>query len=130
VLLPQRKESFGESVALDGLGGAATKERSQRESGRFGVFGERSHRTVAQFLAEVDPGGAAQLLQRPNERTQNLKDRARGVMLLYLVRDKRGPTFHGDPAIGFELLYPDNDLPYDTSVSVRKAGEGVVVASE
>jgi len=129
VIFPQRQESFGDLMVFDRVGSFTIKQRSQTDSGRFGVFGELSHRTIAHYLAGIAPSNSAHALRDPNSTTVPLEKTGRGVMLMYLVRDSSWAK-QGAPAIGFELLYPNNELPYDTDVSVRKAGEGPVVSSE
>lgn len=127
VLAPQRRVSFGEPLRLSGVGEFAVKERQRIEQRGFQVFGEPAHRMTAAFLASVssdDP--KKEQLTKVNAATSSLRAAHRGVMLLYPVRH-----LAKDPAsIGFELLFPQNNLPFDINFTVRRKGEGATLVVE
>ncbi len=116
VMAPQRATSFGPSLTTGRLGDLHVKERS-RDSGRgFQVVGEPSHRTVAEFLADLRPGREK---LKANDETAVLKTPGLGVMLLYPIREQLGD----EVSVGFELLFPTNSLAYDHAFTVRKKSE-------
>ena len=52
-----------------------------------------------------------------------LRDEHRGIFLFYPVRQKeKGPV-----SIGFELLFPENNVPFDMNFTVRRKGDGATV---
>jgi len=108
---------------LEGLGSFTTKERTRTQDGNggFKVFGEKAHRDVAVYLTGVHrPPSTSSVLLKPNAKTSGLQRQTRGVMLLYPVRESE----ENAPAIGFEVLYPDNDLGFDINFTVRKSEGG------
>lgn len=118
IVAPQRRKSFGKALDLEGVGGFTVKER-QRVLGRgFQVFGEPAHRTIARYLAEVKPENEASRLVSPGEPTQALKNRHRGILLLYPVRQE----ISDQASIGFELLFPANELPFELNLATRTKG--------
>jgi hypothetical protein len=113
VVAPQRQISFGDEVRLDGAGTLKVKERARVLGRGFQVIGEPVHHKVAELLAVIaDP--AAPPLPAPNDATADLVDRHRGVLLLYPVRETKSAS----ASVGFELLYPKNDLKYDLHFTV------------
>lgn len=123
ILAPQRKESFGQPLPFKDLADLTVKER-HRVSGRgFQVFGESAHRAVAEFLANVLPPDKLQLTT-PTATTKALRNEHRGILLLYPVRETEKET----ASVGFETLFPENDLSFDTHFTVvRKAERSRVV---
>jgi hypothetical protein len=115
IIAPQRKQSFGEELRLGALKSLKVKERHRVLGRGFGVLGEPEHRKIAECLATIkDP--VKPNLTAPNPATADLVDAHRGVFLLYPVRE----TQTGDVSVGFELLYPKNDLQYDLHFTVSK----------
>jgi hypothetical protein len=127
VFAPQRKDSFGDPLKLGGLGEFAVKERQRIEGRGFQVFGEPAHRMTAAFLAAVSSNDSKkEQLTNANAATSALRDEHRGVMLLYAIRQHRA-----DPAsIGFELLFPQNNLPFDIDFTVRRKGESATLVMD
>lgn len=121
IVAPQRQVSFGDPLLVEGLGKFAVKERHRNEGRGMQVYGEPDHRTVSEFLAGIAPGSSK--LTQPNSSTGSLRNVHRGVILLYPVREqeKDGIT------IGYELLFPNNDLPYEINFSVRQGGKSQIV---
>ena len=117
IMAPQRKVSFGSVLTVGSVGDLTVKKRRRVEGRRFQVFGEPDHRTIAQFLAGVEPGKSE--LTGPNVVTKGLLNIHRGVCLLYPVREE--PT--GKVSIGFELLFPANKIPFDINFTVRRKAE-------
>lgn len=117
IVAPQRKMSFGRPLTVKGVGDFAVKERHRVEGRGFQVFGEPVHRTIAEYLAGIEPGASA--LTKPNAATIPLRNKHRGVCLLYPVREQE----KDDVSIGFELLFPENDMSFDINFTVRRKGE-------
>lgn len=123
VIAPQSERPFGKnwvsldkSVKLE----VRNRERISGKSGRFKVFGEPRHRAVASFLAELKVVTPDKLhLRTANKVTGELRGKGQGVMLVYPVRE----DMNANISIGFELLFPDNSLPYDMNFTVRKRNE-------
>jgi len=123
VIAPQRQDSFGSPITLaKGLQALAIKERHRVEGRGFRQFGEPGHRAVAEYLAGLARTDKRNIAQ-PNRETKTLSDAHRGIFVLYLVREEE----QGPVSIGFEMLYPANDLPQQIGFSVRRRGGGVVV---
>ena len=121
VLAPQRKVSFGPTLDLKGVGSFAVKNRKRVEDRGFQVFGEPDHRAIAQFLAVVlseKPGLAV-----ANAATMPLQNAHRGIVLFYPVRERKTDK----ATIGFELLFPNNDISFDMNVTVRRKAESASV---
>lgn len=114
IIAPQRKVSFGKPLSISGLCELKVKERHRVKGRRFQVFGEPDHRTIAEFLAMIDPGKSE--LTEPNEITKKLRNKHRGVILLYPVRESP----ENEISIGFELVFPNNNLPFDMNFTVRR----------
>ncbi len=125
VVAPQMTHdpSFGDEVVLVGNHPAFTvKKRGRVNSRGFQQFGESGHRAVAEYLADLARDAKRHVAQ-PNADTQSLKDKHRGVFILYPVREEeRGPV-----SIGFEMLYPVNALPHHIGFSVCRRNGAVIV---
>jgi hypothetical protein len=122
IIAPQRNESFGSPVAFGRVGDMTVKERHRAGGRGFQVFGEPDHRAVAHYLAGVK--SKSRDLAEPNETTGSMRDLHRGICLLYPVRE----TTNDEVTIGFELLFPNNELEYDVNFAVRsKSSPGVIV---
>lgn len=117
IVAPQRKTSFGDPLTVKGVGDLTVKERHRVEGRGFQVFGEPAHRTVGEFLIGVEPGNSE--LALPNAATKRLRDLHRGVCLLYPVREEQKDKV----SIGFELLFPENRIPFDINFTVRRKTE-------
>jgi hypothetical protein len=91
------------------------------------VFGEPDHRVLAEYFAMLEPRrpGNAKLAMA-NADTSSIESRPFGVCLLYPVR----ATETDKVSIGFELFFPNNDLPYDKSFTVRRASKHADVIVE
>lgn len=124
IVAPQRRESFGDSLVLNGTGKFTVKERHRDEGRGFQVFGEPPHRTIAEFLAGIEPGKSR--VASPDENTKRLRIDHRGVMLLYPVRE----TKEDKVSIGFELFFPPNKIPFDVNFTVRRKSEQPIVVVE
>jgi hypothetical protein len=116
IVAPQRESSFGESdLELPGLAPLRVKERHRVQNQAFSVYGEPAHRKIAEFLADiVDPEKPN--LTTPTKAIKELSDKHRGVFTFYPVRENE----KGDVTIGFELLFPKNNLGWDLNFRVRK----------
>jgi hypothetical protein len=117
VMAPQRKDSFGSPLKLKGVGDLAVKRRGRFAGRGFKVFGEPDHRTIAEFLAGIQTGKPTLVL--PNAVTKPLRDVHRGIVLLYPVREEQ----KGKVSVGFELLFPANELEFDFNLTVRHKAE-------
>lgn len=117
IVAPQRKVSFGPPLTVKGLGDLTVKERHRSNGRGFQVFGEPVHRRIAEFLCGLDDG--IEELASPNAETLALQDRHRGICLLYPVRAQPNDKV----SIGFELVFPKNDLPFDINFTVRRKAE-------
>jgi len=104
----------------------AVKTRQRVEGRSFQVFGEPDHRKIAEFLSGIEPEPGKSGLTSPTSVTSSLQNLHRGVCLLYPVREEP----HDKVSIGFELLFPNNQLPFDTNFTVRRKSESlrIVVA--
>lgn len=121
IIAPQRRESFGSPLSIHGVGDLAVKERHRVEGRGFQVFGEPAHRTIAEALIGIEPGRS--VLSAPNQVTTRLQDEHRAVLLLYPVRERTE-----DPvSVGFELLFPENRIPYDLNFTVRRRAERAAI---
>lgn len=124
ILAAQRQQSFGPMLTLPRLPKLAVKERHREEEGRgFQVFGEPLHRMVANYFAGIDPGEGKDLLAKPNAETSTRRRDHLGVLLLYPVRE--APT--EAVSMGFELFFPENDLPFDINFTVRRTTDDVTI---
>jgi hypothetical protein len=117
IVAPQRQVSFGSALPMKGVGDFAVKERHRVAGRGFQVFGEPSHRVIGEFLAGIEPGKSK--LAQPNEATISLHKANHGVFLFYPVREEKS----GMVSIGFELLFPENKLPFDANFTVRRKTE-------
>jgi hypothetical protein len=116
-MAPQRKSSWGPPLTVKGVGDLAVKERHRVEGRGFQVFGEPVHRTIGEFLAGIEPGNSE--LTLPNAETKPLRNEHRGVYLLYPVREHPKDKV----SIGFELLFPQNNIPFAINFTVRRKAE-------
>jgi len=122
VLLPQtvKGESHGPKFTI--LKGLETnvRERNWVEEGegarRLQQVGEPAHRRLAKWMCKIKTTKGCYLESPLRKEQQNLQDSHRGVLLVYAVRpsDAKGPA-----VIGFEMLYPENNLPKTIGFSVR-----------
>jgi hypothetical protein len=122
IIAPQRKVSFGKAEKIDKIGELAVKTR-QRVGDRFQVFGEPGHRRIAEFLAGIEPEEGKSKLNSPNNATSSFQSLHRGVCLLYLVREEPQDKV----SVGFELLFPNNQLSFDTNFTVRRKSESTSI---
>lgn len=124
LLFPQRNHSFGTLLNLRPSVTLTVKERSRIEGRRFGIFGESPHHAIAEFLLSKNEKQSIRL-ESPNEATRELFNPKRGIALFYPARETESHPI----TIGFELLFPENDLPIGigfTALSPSK-GEQIVV---
>jgi len=121
VVAPQRMSSFGSPLTIEGVGQFAVKNRKRIAGRGFQVFGEPTHRVVAEFLTGLDPGRAKLLM--PNEETKALQNEHRGICLLYPVREDPQAKI----SVGFELLFPKNNLNFDVNFTVHRKREGAKI---
>jgi hypothetical protein len=120
IVAPQRKTSFGAPFSVKGVGDFAVKLRNRIPDRGFKVFGEVDHRMVAGFLAEVTPDEPDKpRLASASAPTQSLYDPRRGIVLFYPVRERETDVV----SVGFELLFPLNNLPFDLNFTVRRKAE-------
>jgi len=109
------------------VGEMTVKERHREEEGRgFQVFGEPIHRIIAKYFAGIDPGEGKDNLASPNAETKRHRSEHCGVILLYPVREKA----EGAVSVGFELFFPENDLPFDVNFTVRRKNERTKIVIE
>lgn len=128
VIAPQKKVSFGKPLPIKGGPFLAVKERSRVDVGRgFRVFGESGHRAIAECIAGVARSEDKLSITGPNTETKKLQDSTRGIVLLYPARENEGDK---TPTVGFELLFPRNQLPFDLHFTVQKKSDedSIVVA--
>lgn len=118
IVAPQKRESFGNDFQV-GEHTFKVKRRSRVNERGFGVLGEPLHRRMAEFLA----GGGFKSESRVEQAvpsTSELASKNNAVMLLYLARENEGRPV----SIGFELLFPPNELTSDVVFTVRQKSEG------
>jgi len=118
IVAPQRQSSFGRPLSFRDMEALAAKARHRVEGRRFQVFGEPHHHVIAEFLVDV-PELSKHPLACPNSATSGLRNKHRGIILLYPVREDERDKM----SVGFELLFPKNDLPFDIHFTVRKKSE-------
>jgi hypothetical protein len=124
IIAPQRQKSFGAELPVSPSINLTVKERHREEVGRgFQVFGEPLHRLVANYFAQMDPGDAKEFLSVPDSKTSSRFSAGQGVMLLYPVRE----TEDGTVSVGFELFFPNNDLPFDMNFTVHRNTPDVTI---
>jgi hypothetical protein len=123
ILAPQRNSSFGQPISFKDVADLTVKERHRVSDRRFQIFGESAHRAIAEFLADVlDPNKLQ--LALPNPVTKAMRDVHRGIFLTYPVRENENDK----ASVGFETLFPNNALPFDTNFTVvRKAQQARIV---
>lgn len=124
IVAPQRKETFGPLLNVKGVGDFAVKKRSRVEGRGFPVFGEPDHRAIAEFLAAIESNKPALIL--PNAATKALRDEHRGIFLFYPVREQKT----GNVSVGFELLFPKNQIPFDMNFTVRRKVDSATIAMQ
>jgi hypothetical protein len=102
------------------------KERGRIDNRRFKVFGESAHRLLARWLCgQID--SEKDNITKPSQTSALLKvDRHRGILMLYPVRE----TARSRVCLGYELLFPENDLGFETNftVKVKEAEDRIVVS--
>ena len=101
--------------------------RTGAKDSRFKVFGEPHHRAVSEFL--IMRRDCKKPFKNPNAFTIEIQNKHQGIMLLYPVRENEASPV----SIGFELLFPHNNLPFDVNFTVRNHAESeriIVEASE
>lgn len=124
VIAPQRKESFGEPLKFKALPDLAIKSRKRMEGRGFQQFGEPDIRALAEYLAGLDRPDKKHITT-PGSETAKLKDKKCGILLIYPVRENEK-----DPvSIGFEILYPENDLGYAMHFRTQDRSGRVVVST-
>jgi hypothetical protein len=124
IIAPQRERSFGRPLRLSGVQEFAVKERHRAEGGRgFQVIGEPDHRLVANYLSGIRPRAGTNILNAPNGETSRLRQDHLGVLLLYPVRE----VPNQDVTIGYEVFFPNNDLPFDITFTVRSNTHDVTI---
>jgi hypothetical protein len=117
VIAPQRGQSFGDPLPVERIGAMTVKQRKRVAGRGYQVFGEPAHRTVSEYLSGISPGREA--LASPKDATTALLITHRAVLSLYPVR----PQSPDQPSVGFELFFPDNNLPFEAGFTVRRKGE-------
>jgi hypothetical protein len=123
-IAPQRKMSFGAALAVAGAHSMSVKNRTRIPGRGFEVFGEPDHRMIANYLAGIDRNASP--LVTLNAETSGLVTEHCGVVLLYPVRESENAKV----AVGFEIFFPPNKLPFEVSLTVRrKADKNSVVVS-
>ncbi|MCM3904791.1 MAG: Z1 domain-containing protein, partial [Pyrinomonadaceae bacterium] len=126
VIAPQRKTSYGSPLKLKGVAELSAKERGRLEGRVFQNFGEPAHRVVAEFLADVPKKAEKENLVEPNTATKELAGSHQGIVLVYPVREHQDEVL----SIGFEMLFPKNNLGFDVNFTVRNKSEvGSVIVS-
>jgi hypothetical protein len=125
ILAPQRRASFGQEMQVKDVCTFAVKKRKRIESRGFQVFGEPDHRSIASFLVGTEPEDNK--LVSPNAATKILQAGHRGIFMLYPVRERDTDSV----TVGFELLFPKNNLKIDMNFTVLRKGEprGIVVSA-
>jgi hypothetical protein len=122
IIAPQRQSSFGPPLEIADVAIFAVKNRRRLEGRGFQVFGEPTHRTIAKFLAVIESENSKLVV--PNALTQSWQDPHRGVCLLYPVRERETD----DISIGFELLFPKNNLKFDVNFTVLRPAQAGSIA--
>jgi hypothetical protein len=113
-----RGDSFGSAWRQD----FKVKRRRRLDNGRWQLFGEPAHRAVAEHILALTERSEPRLVNA-NAEVQTLVKQGLGVLLFYPVRNSVG-----DPVtIGFELLYPENNLRPGVVLTTRSTrGDPVV----
>ncbi len=120
IVAPQRQKSFGPAIQF-GNATLTTKERHREDEDRgFQVFGEPDHRLIGRYLAGLSAQPGKDSLKAPTKETTALARERGGVLLLYPVREDAAST---SVSVGFELIYPENDLDFDLNFAVRRKSE-------
>jgi len=122
IIAPQRQSSFGPPLEIAGVANFAVKNRRRLEGRGFQVFGEPTHRTIAKFLAVIESENSKLVV--PNALTQSWQDPHRGICLLYPVRERETD----EVSIGFELLFPKNNLKFDVNFTVLRPAQAGSIA--
>lgn len=122
VLLPQtvKGESHGPTFPI--LKGLATnvRERNWVEEGegakRLQQVGEPAHRRLAKWMCKIKTTKGCYLEEPLTKEQKNRQNPRTGIFLAYAVRPSDAK---GSAVIGFEMLYPENNLPKTIGFSVR-----------
>lgn len=126
VMLPQREESFGHPLHCGGeIPKFSVKERARVPGRGFKVFGESNQRFLAKWMCG-QRDEEKEYLAKPNAKTAGMQDKNRGIILIFPVREKKTDR---NISIGYEILFPENNLPYQTGFAVRRkdAADAAVV---
>lgn len=93
-------------------------------SGRFNVYSEPKHHTLARHLCRLDNSTSE------NDVTKNLRDAKQGIFVFYPTRDKGNPSATETP--GFALQFPANsiEIPIRFGVRVEASPQAVTVDAE
>ncbi len=94
------------------------RERDDDGSGRFQQFGEPAHRAAAEFITDRPNRftHSSRCIESPSADLQKLQNKRALVCLLYPCR----PDGSKEPVtIGFELLFPSNNLPRGLSLTTE-----------
>ncbi|HUS08861.1 MAG TPA: hypothetical protein VMZ30_00235, partial [Pyrinomonadaceae bacterium] len=118
IVAPQRIDSYGSPVEVNKVVKLAAKRRSRLEGRVFQNFGEPAHRVVAEYLVNLSKLDK-QYLKAPNPPTEELSNPHRGVMLVYPVREREEEMV----SVGFEMLFPKNELGFNVNFTVLKKTE-------
>jgi hypothetical protein len=104
VLAPQLKDPDPNRMLTVGETKLAIKHRHRDQThGRYGVYSEPEHVSLAEYIAGIDRAGT------PNSELRDLTTDDTAVMLLYAVQDYEHET--SLVTVGFALQYPTNDEP-------------------
>lgn len=94
------------------------REREEDGSGRFQQFGEPNHRALAEYITDKPDRltESSRFIESPSTDLQKLQNKKALVCLLYPCRPggKKEPI-----TIGFELLFPSNNLPRGLSLTTE-----------
>jgi hypothetical protein len=94
------------------------REREEDGSGRFQQFGEPNHRAAAEYITDKPNRltESSRCIETPSEDLKKLRNKNALVCLLYPCR----PDGSKEPiTIGFELLFPSNNLPRGLSLTTE-----------
>lgn len=116
IIAPQIQTPFGAPLEVENN---KLKAKKRSRSGRgFKVIGESLHRTVAELLAGLEFADKPRI-EKPSPATKQLVSKKNAVMLLYPVRETEDQAL----SVGFEMLFPANNLPFDLGFTVRRQSE-------
>jgi len=123
VLLPQTVKGESHGPRLEIIKGLEINARARSWSvetegiKRLQNIGEPSHRRLAKWLCDVKTKKGCYLQSPLSQEQQKLQNSRRGVVLIYTVRPL--DDVKGQAIVGFEMLYPENNLPKTIGFSVR-----------